>query len=161
MKLVGLIVNLEGGYADDPYDSGGKTKYGISVNNNAKALKRLGVTDIRNLTVDQAKEIYYSDYWQACRAHLIQDDMLAFIHFDAAVNHGVGQSILFMNRMKKNPEYFEGNGKNQALFMAMFIEYTGIRLRFYTRCKTRKIHLEGWVKRMADVCDETEDMYFD
>jgi hypothetical protein len=51
-----LIDNWEGGYVNDPHDRGGETKYGISK-------RSYPHEDIRNLTRDEAIEIYYQDYW--------------------------------------------------------------------------------------------------
>jgi len=51
-----LIDNWEGGYVDDPKDPGGETKYGISRAQYPKL-------DIKDLTRDQAIDIYYRDYW--------------------------------------------------------------------------------------------------
>ena len=46
-----IILGSEGGYVNDPRDSGGETKYGI-------AKKFYPNLDIKNLTVEQAKAIY-------------------------------------------------------------------------------------------------------
>ena len=53
MNFVGL---MEGGYVNDPIDKGGETKYGIS----KRSYPNL---DIKNLTKEQAREIYYKDFW--------------------------------------------------------------------------------------------------
>ena len=47
----------EGGYANDPRDPGGETKYGISK-------RAYPAVDIRNLTLEAAKAIYKRDYWR-------------------------------------------------------------------------------------------------
>lgn len=76
---------FEGGLVDHPKDPGGITKYGISL----RAYPDLGEEGIRNLTVDQAREIYLNDYWNAVRA----DDLpsgIDFMIFDCAVNQGPG-----------------------------------------------------------------------
>ena len=50
------VIKHEGGYVNDPSDPGGETKYGIS----KKAYPKV---DIKNLTLDDAIEIYKDDYW--------------------------------------------------------------------------------------------------
>jgi len=83
-KGIEFVLAREGGLTDDPNDPGGLTNFGIS----QKAYPNL---DIKNLTVEQAKEIYKKDYWQECRC-----DELAFpfdiATFDCAVNQGVGKA---------------------------------------------------------------------
>lgn len=79
------ILQAEGGYVNDPMDPGGETKYGIS-------RKAYPTVDIKNLTLDKAKEIYRRDYWAACRC----DDLpqrVALAVFDGAVNMGAKTSI--------------------------------------------------------------------
>lgn len=53
-----LIDNWEGGYSNDPDDPGGETNMGIS-------RRSYPHEDIKNLTRDQAIQIYYNDYWLA------------------------------------------------------------------------------------------------
>ena len=83
-KAIEFVLKAEGGYTLDPNDPGGETNFGIS----KKAYPAL---DIKNLTVDQAKDIYRRDYWQACEC-----DQLAYpfdiATFDCAVNQGVGMA---------------------------------------------------------------------
>lgn len=74
----------EGGakYTDDPADRGGATKYGIS----QRAYPNL---DIRNLTEEQAREIYKRDYWDRVLGDEIKSQMVAESLFDTSVNMGV------------------------------------------------------------------------
>ena len=51
-----LIVGLEGGYSNDPNDPGGETKFGISKRYNPDV-------DVKNLTLEGAKQIYLERYW--------------------------------------------------------------------------------------------------
>ena len=55
-KAVDFILSKEGGYTHDPKDPGGETNFGIS----KKAFPEL---DIKNLTRESAKGIYYRVYW--------------------------------------------------------------------------------------------------
>lgn len=52
-----IILENEGGYVWDKNDPGGETKYGISKHSYPNV-------DIKNLTVEQAKEIYLRDFWK-------------------------------------------------------------------------------------------------
>ncbi len=79
------ILQAEGGYVNDPIDPGGETKYGIS-------RKVYPTVDIKNLTLDKAKEIYRRDYWAACRCDYLPQ-RVALAVFDGAVNMGAKTSI--------------------------------------------------------------------
>ena len=74
-----------GGYTNNPQDPGGETKWGISK-------RSYPDLDIANLTLDQAREIYFNDYWQAQgNQESYCSEMpwpLSLVHFDCTVNVG-------------------------------------------------------------------------
>lgn len=57
-RVMRFISRVEGGWSNHPDDRGGATKYGII----ASVARRHGY-DVRSLTPEQAKQIYYKDYW--------------------------------------------------------------------------------------------------
>lgn len=155
-RVIKLIINSEGKYSNNPRDKGGPTMYGVAWNYNAAYLHmHFGMkesTDVRNLTLDQAKQLYYDRYWLPSGGPKITDADLGYIHLDAAVNCGTGQAATFLSRLSKDPLHYDGTGgKNRTLFMSLFLEYTAQRLAFYTHCRDRDAFLEGWINRMADV----------
>jgi len=89
-SAVDFVLSFEGVLSDDPLDSGGLTKFGIS----QKAYPAL---DIRSLTREQAVEIYRTDYWNRCKCNELPP-ALALIVFDAAVNQGPKASILMLQK---------------------------------------------------------------
>lgn len=155
LSCVDLVLNAEGGYSDDPDDPGGPTNRGIAWNYQKNNLALMGVNTVKQLseiTKEFAYEFYYRFFWNECGANRIRNQKLAYIHFDAAVNHGIGQAGIFISKLSKDPRNFDGlKGKNKNLFQQLFLEYFTYRLRFYTRAKNRKIYLEGWVNRMVDL----------
>ncbi len=80
-----FVLSQEGGYTNDPNDSGGETNFGIS-------RKSYPDLELKNLTVDQAKEIYRRDYWSPCRCDNLPWPYSLAV-FDMAVNQGVGTAI--------------------------------------------------------------------
>lgn len=84
------LISNEGGYINVAGDPGGETKYGIS--------KRSYLNiDIKNLTRDQAKEIYRTDFWM--RGQIDQlDPAIAFQVFDVAVNSGIETAVRMLQR---------------------------------------------------------------
>lgn len=71
----------EGGYVNIPADPGGETNFGIC----KRAYPDL---DIKNLTQEDAIEIYKRDYWQPWMDK-IDDPILSLQVFDFGVNAGV------------------------------------------------------------------------
>ncbi|AZU05161.1 hypothetical protein X907_2650 [Glycocaulis alkaliphilus] len=83
----------EGGYVDHPEDPGGATNFGITLAT-LQSWRGRSVTkaDVRALTKGEAGEIYKARYWDSCRCDELPGPV-AFIVFDAAVNHGVGRAV--------------------------------------------------------------------
>jgi lysozyme family protein len=77
-----ILLQHEGGYSNDPSDSGGETNFGICKRDYPNV-------DIANLTVEQATAIYKTDWWDKYGFDGINDDDLATYYFDHAVNTGI------------------------------------------------------------------------
>lgn len=80
-KAIEFVLRMEGGYTLDANDPGGETNFGIS----KKAYPSL---DIKNLTIEEAQQIYQRDYWLPCACDELPPPFAIAI-FDMAVNMGV------------------------------------------------------------------------
>lgn len=92
-SLANVLVHEGYKYENVPGDPGGPTKYGITIYDVRKYLKK-GATanDVRNLSLDDAKAIYRAHYWDAVDA----DNLPAGVDysvFDYAVNAGLGRAL--------------------------------------------------------------------
>ena len=89
-EIIEHVLEKEGGYVNDPTDFCGETKYGIT--------KRFYPDiDIKNLTKEQAKEIYKRDYWDKNRVDELPEQ-LRHIFFDMCVNQGRGTAVKVLQR---------------------------------------------------------------
>ena len=70
-SLIDKIIQLEGGYVNNLADPGGETRYGISK-------KSYPAVDIKNLTLDKAKSIYYDSYWIPASINNIENNDLTW-----------------------------------------------------------------------------------
>lgn len=89
------LIPEEGGYGNDPNDPGGPTKYGIDTKDDKAYWTALGVKDLRDLTLDQAEQIFREEYWTKCFCDTMPSPV-AQVHFNYAVNTGFAQSIKFL-----------------------------------------------------------------
>ena len=81
-KAFEIVIGHEGGYVDDPQDRGGETKFGISK-------RSYPDVDIKNLTLQDAKEIYYKDFWNVRKMNLDHVPLEVAVElFDTGVNIG-------------------------------------------------------------------------
>jgi len=76
------ILELEGGYSDDPEDPGHATKYGISQRSNPNV-------DLNELTRNGAVEIYHQSYWLPLQLDSLPSPSIATLVLNGAVLFGV------------------------------------------------------------------------
>lgn len=96
-KVIDHIIEVEGGYVNDPRDSGGETMFGITV----EVARKYGWTGPMNqLPRELAFKIYKEWYWD----ELCLDDIeklspgIAAELADTGVNMGVGRAAEFLQR---------------------------------------------------------------
>jgi len=85
----------EGGFSDDPADSGGATRYGIT---EAVARRHGYAGPMRELPAALARDIYRADYWdvQQLDAIALLSRAVARELFDTGVNMGIAQAGEFL-----------------------------------------------------------------
>src|SRR5207244_1797640 len=89
-RAVARVLGDEGGYADNPSDPGGETKFGISK-------REYPQLDIAALTRADAIAIYYRDWWQRYRYSELPGPIAAKV-FDLAVNIGPAHAVRCLQR---------------------------------------------------------------
>lgn len=96
-KVINEIIEIEGGFVDDPEDSGGATRYGIT-----EEVARLnGYTyKMEALPRSLAFEIYSNKYWNALNLDAIEafSPLVAQELVDTGINQGVGRAGEFLQR---------------------------------------------------------------
>ena len=140
------LIGHEGGYVKDHRDPGGETKYGISQ-------RAYPGEDIRNMTLERAKDLYRRDFWWAAGCDAVPD-AVKFDLFDMAVNSGVKTAIKNLQRaVGVEPDGVIGNVTMQAIgamnpvrFVARF---NGHRLQFMSSLSTWPAFGRGWANRIA------------
>lgn len=99
------VLEMEGGWTNDPHDPGGPTNLGITLAVFA-ASKSLALTEanrdtlmreLKQLDPALARPIYHDRYWLPSRAGDLPP-ALGLMHFDAAVNHGVGNAARMLQQ---------------------------------------------------------------
>jgi lysozyme family protein len=92
-RCLAEVLRLEGGYADDPRDPGGPTRFGVTRAVLSESLGReASAQDVAALTEGEAAGIYRTHYWGpiGCAELPVGLDLVAF---DTAVNMGPGTSV--------------------------------------------------------------------
>ena len=152
-EIIETVLEHEGGYVNDPKDLGGETKYGIT--------KRFYPdVDIKNLTIEQATEIYKKDYWDKNRVESLPQN-LWHIYFDMCVNMGKRTAVKVLQRAAvnrgRNIEVDGGLGPMtiKALKGVEIDRVRAYRVKFYVDLITAKPEQEkfflGWFRRATEV----------
>ncbi len=163
---IAFVLGKEGGYVNDPTDKGGETKYGISD-------KRDGITDgmtdvdgdnkpdtrIKDLTLEQASQIYFRDYWYPSYCTEWPDG-ISLLVFDSAVQHGAKKAIsLLQDAVGVTADGIVGPKTTVAVISAdpewLLTRYLLRRARYYAEIikgnPSQAKYLNGWFNRLDSV----------
>lgn len=151
MRCIEVILRNEGGYVNHPDDPGGETNMGI-------AKKFYPDLDIKNLTRNQAVEIYFRDYWSKMNLKAIYDENLVLQLFDMGVNAGIRRAIRIIQRIAETEADGILGPETAAAINAReddLVEiYKQERRRYYRELARRKpqlqVFLKGWLRRVDD-----------
>lgn len=134
-KLAGVVTT----------DSGGVTRWGISK-------RAYPSTDVANLTLDQAKFLYKTDYWTEASCDDYAWPLSLFV-FDAAVNQGVDAAIRMLQEVAETPvdgrvgvNTLKAIGKREPVELAA--KYMARRAVRYMGDRNADQYLRGWLKRL-------------
>lgn len=149
------LMKHEGGYVNDKVDNGGETKFGIS----KRSYPNL---DIKKLTRDEAKRIYYCDFWLKGRYNKILRSSIAVKTFDLAVNMGITQANQLLQRAIRSANLVKiaedgiiGNitieeiskAAPAVLLAALRSEAAGFYRSLAAKNPNQKKFLNGWLNR--------------
>lgn len=96
-EFINQILAVEGGYVNDPADSGGETNFGIT----ERVARKYGYLEpMKNMPVFVARQIYEALYWDALNLSEIEklSRRIALELGDTGVNQGVGRAAEFLQR---------------------------------------------------------------
>jgi uncharacterized protein (TIGR02594 family) len=100
------VLQMEGGFSDDPHDPGGPTNKGITLgvyaawkgeDVSAATAPRLRES-LKQIADDDVREIYLKRYWRKAGCPTLPP-ALALMHFDTGVNHGPVTAIRILQEV--------------------------------------------------------------
>ena len=154
-EIIEVVLHHEGGYVNDLKDPGGETNFGIAKRSHPDV-------DIKNLTKDDAKEIYKEHYWDGNKVESLPEQ-LRHIYFDMCVNQGKGRAVKILQRAAnaKGADLKVDGGLGPKTLGAIndsnveLQRVRAYRVKYYADLVTRKPDLEkffyGWFKRALEV----------
>lgn len=137
------LLKDEGGYTNNPNDSGGPTNFGITLTDYRLYINSKGkAVDVRNMTVDQAKTIYKAKYWDALDCDTLPNGV-DYTVFDYAVNSGLGRPRKALQRFKSKT--------GVDLINAINDERTAFLKALEVSHPKDKVFNAGWMARVSRV----------
>ncbi|RRD39242.1 hypothetical protein EII29_07490 [Leptotrichia sp. OH3620_COT-345] len=159
-KIFEYLLKVEGGYSNDKYDSGGKTKYGII----EVEARRYGYKGhMRDMPISIAEDIYRKKYFLGNRLNEVVNDKISLSICDWIVNSGnwgakkaqqainliEGRQVLATDGKIGNNTLFALNNVNSEKFLQV---YHDLQRKFYRSIvssrPTQKVFLKGWLNRV-------------
>lgn len=160
--IVGVLAS-EGGYVDHPSDPGGATNLGITRATLARWRKVSPVTalpkqEVKNLTREEAIQIYKAFYWDAVLADQLPSG-LDYAVFDFCVNSGPARAVINLQRLLGvaddgviGPITLNALAKVKDL-STLIHRYQDDRLKFLKALSTFPVFGKGWTTRVQKVRD--------
>ncbi|HXW70394.1 MAG TPA: glycosyl hydrolase 108 family protein [Methylocella sp.] len=151
-----VTLHAEGGYSNDPHDPGGPTNFGIT----QKVLEQwrgqpVSAEEVKELTRDEAKEIYRANYWLPMNCAKLPDGVDLEV-FDFGVNAGPSRSIKRLQRLLGIKEDGSMGPMTLAAVNAidpkeLMIKLANDRQEYYRSLPTFAQFGGGWTRRVSDV----------
>jgi len=153
-----LLIGHEGGFQNDYFDRGNWTS-GI-IGKGKRNGTKFGITamsypyeNIRNLSLDRAREIYKRDFWDRLKLDDITPPV-RFQVFDMAVNSGLRNAAKTLQRaVNATPDGKIGPltlaKANKVPAAVLVARFAGQRLLFITGLRWWKRFGKGWARRIA------------
>lgn len=175
INLIKKVLNFEGGFVNDPNDSGGATNRGITWNtwlDTARPILGIEPTleNLKNLTANDAEEIYKERYWNKIKADDIIDGDIRYLLFDFYVNAGKNAVVVLQNTINEfnNNVIVDGSIGNQTInalnsinSIDLYNKYKQNRINYYVNLANRipknQKFLNGWKNRTNAFVNKTSE----
>lgn len=163
-SIINQIVEREGGYINHPSDRGGATNFGITQSTLSRYRgHKVSIQDVKELTRQEAIEIYRRNYVVAPKFHKIQSSKLLELAVDSGVLHGTQRTTRWLQAIVGTRE--DGilgavtlRAINYADPVPIYKQLLAIRIRFIGRLINRDrrqaAFAEGWAARLAEFVEK-------
>lgn len=167
--LIDDVIQREGGYVDHPDDRGGPTNFGVTQATLAEYRNaNVSKDDVRNLSIEEARQIYYSRYWVKSKfSSLNIATAVEELLLDSAVHHGVSGATKMLQRavgitadgvigpVTRNVVNAMPSDKLAAALTAERVATLG---RIITKNPSQAVFAAGWMNRMRHFITAIPDL---
>lgn len=161
-KSFALLMKSEGGFVQDPHDSGGATNLGVTIATwKAYVNRPVSVQEIKDLTPVMVKPLYKQNYWNPAGCDILPSGV-DYVVFDFAVNAGVKRAIKCLQKAVGADADGVLGSITQALIrqsnpMDVVEHFTEEKIAFYKSLNNPYFE-KGWLARADTVESNAEQM---
>jgi lysozyme family protein len=161
-KSFALLIKSEGGFVQDPHDSGGATNLGVTIATwKAYVNRPVSVQEIKDLTPVMVKPLYKQNYWNPSGCDILPSGV-DYVVFDFAVNAGVKRAIKCLQKAVGADADGVLGSITQALIrqsnpMDVVEHFTEEKIAFYKSLNNPYFE-KGWLARADTVESNAEQM---
>lgn len=162
LAMINRVISREGGdkFTNHPADKGGPTKFGITQNTLKEwRQKDVSVDEVVLLTIDEARKIYYHNYFVTPGFDKFPPQIQELL-FDAAVNHGVyGATVQLQKAVGVTADGVIGPKTLEAIakmdYGKLWRSLLAERLSYYgkiiTNNPSQAVFAHGWMNRVGEL----------
>lgn len=158
------VIKREGGFVNHPADRGGATKYGITITTLQEWRKKdVSIGDVGSLTVEEASEIYISNYYKKPGFSNFKDSKLQILLFDTAVHSGTAAATKMLQRAVgvkddgiigaitiQTVNLVPDSGLLRRKFLGQRFRYIG---NILTKDHEQAVFAAGWINRISGLLE--------
>lgn len=137
-RALAITLQYEGGWSDNPHDSGGATMKGVTLATFRRRVPNASKADLRAISDQNLAVIYRDDFWNAVKGDALGDGV-DLATFDACVNSGPGRANGWLKASL--------GGSNVETVKRVCAK----RLGFMQSLKIWKTFGGGWSRRVAAI----------
>jgi len=144
-----LILYLEGKKSNNPNDPGGKTSFGITQKTYDawRVKKAQPPADVYNITEQEAKDIYYSEYWLQGGCDKLTPK-LAICHFQAVVLLWKTRANKILNDVNDLQNTRKSLTEDSLCFLYLTLQYNVLKTLLQMNDKL-EVFRYGWINRLS------------
>jgi surface antigen len=149
-----FVARWEGGFVNHPNDLGGPTNKGITqaTYNAYRRDKGEPTRSVQFISQAEVDDIYFTRYWLASGSQALSPQ-LALVHFDTAVNMGVGAATALLNQAR------QAGGNNDRAVVDQYLQLRENRYRAIANNNpTQRVFLQGWLNRNNSLRQEVDKL---
>ncbi len=163
-EAIRKVILAEGGskFTNDPDDSGGPTKYGITLATLSEYRGyKCSIDDVKNMSEAEAIAIYKKNYWDKLKGDLLPYS-ISYTMFNYGVNRGIGNAVKLAQEVLGlavdgvlGPNTLNAiKGTNLNTFISKYLAGAQEAYReLASRREKDKKYLKGWLNRVQEISD--------